>query len=804
MKKKIAVTALTTVGTMGLLSNAVNAEEIQYVDELPVIPEAKMLEEKKENVVPTEEDVNTAKTEYENAESDVKTQFDVVDKSKQDVVSAETELKNSQDDLEKLKTIDATPEAIESQKNLVKEDEKEVQKAEDELKEAEKEVELADKVVKEGQAVVDNDKKLVEDAKKLFEDSKKSVESAQKLVDGTLDKEIKAEADAAAKDLVSKTNYVTKAQENLESSKKFDQNLALEKTETENQIVKDKSNFAAAESDKNDKLAQLNYAKAQTSVAENNLNSLKAKYAATTTINLTDEYIQALKDHTNLNLSQEARKEAFDKLAAMNQKLVDMNKYVDDPEDSKVKFDTNNLPESFIQEMSLYAAKLINDIRAQLGTNPVDVSAGAIKYADMVSKEYANFTREQVDTEGHYTEGLKRVANTLGVPRGRENMSGYYYSIPQVSMSDAKKIIHDSVINFMFNGYEYNHANVLAGFLEKRLGEKEVFAVDFSSRKNITGTHFMHIVTNKITPESGFDISPIASPYKPAAEMLNDIKNAENVLAEKKNEQSAKQLAFDNSMKLFNDAINKLNESTMRLDSLNKVALKTPSAEKMLVDANNALDKAKTRDRLAKDALKSLALTKAERIEKLNKAKDELYENHKKLSKANNVLSENTAKLYELKAAYDSKAEKSLLAKTNLESKKDKLNKDKDMLYILENYDAVLAKAETRLTKAAEALVEANYNLSRDTVKLENFKTVLKEKEDVYKSKKLALDLHNEMKRLEQEALSKSQLEKNANKANINKSSVLPETGESAAILTGLMGLLSLIGGGFALHKKEQ
>ena len=58
--------------------------------------------------------------------------------------------------------------------------------------------------------------------------------------------------------------------------------------------------------------------------------------------------------------------------------------------DQNTKVDINNLDSAVEEELSLFAADLINQIRQQFGTDPVKVTKGAIKIAHEVARTSQN------------------------------------------------------------------------------------------------------------------------------------------------------------------------------------------------------------------------------------------------------------------------------------------------------------------------------------------------------------------------------------------------------------------------------
>lgn len=153
--------------------------------------------------------------------------------------------------------------------------------------------------------------------------------------------------------------------------------------------------------------------------------------------------------------------------------------------------DLNQLSEDTRTELSLFAAKLINQVRDAIGTPRVEVGPDAIAFADNIAKRYANdnYTYEQgladklsgKSSNGHYDKAISEEAGKVGLYEGGnyyENLSfgaveyvghstDYGKARPEnVSLAQIKEAIFTALINMLFddgNSY-YGHTASLAGF----------------------------------------------------------------------------------------------------------------------------------------------------------------------------------------------------------------------------------------------------------------------------------------------------------------------------------------------------
>ncbi len=190
-------------------------------------------------------------------------------------------------------------------------------------------------------------------------------------------------------------------------------------------------------------------------------------------IKLTDEYIKCLNaykanpnDLVNIN-----------KLKLMNQKLVDMNPYKAEVAlNDEIEYDINNLPYEVRVELSLMTADLINSIRKQMGTEPVMVTQSSVEFANEVAKEYRKDNWDWAASQKLPHDGMavKRAATPyrLLCPEDNEAILGSQWyedfsalniAYDKMSMKKMKESIYNSVIGFMFNGHEWDHAMSMAG-----------------------------------------------------------------------------------------------------------------------------------------------------------------------------------------------------------------------------------------------------------------------------------------------------------------------------------------------------
>ena len=396
-----------------------------------------------------------------------------------------------------------TQAAVNSQEKVVKEAEKSVKEASEVAKNAASTVtavkENVDKTTAENKAKTEA---ALNAANKKVETQTAAEKAAATKLNDTKAQKTAAEREAAEKEAAEKIARAeaseaqvkaTQAQKNVDGTGATVAEAALKKAQKQveaDQIVVDNKTTALrvaqeADSSRQANINQASAVKAQAQktveVAIENVRTADTEAQSTTnilkeaeakfktaqnaqrvhnTLTLSPEYFQALKVYrTAQNTADQIA--ALDVLKRINKNLREQNTYIEDPTDSKVKYDTNNLPEYIRREATLLAVDLINQVRRQAGTPQVVANKSAIDLAEAVGKEYLadNWTWRQVASKGHDAVGINRAARRFGLKPSTpaqeaagqqfyENMMTYTPTVPQLSLADAKKIcvrVYDGV-----------------------------------------------------------------------------------------------------------------------------------------------------------------------------------------------------------------------------------------------------------------------------------------------------------------------------------------------------------------------
>lgn len=320
---------------------------------------------------------------------------------------------------------------------------------------------------------------------------------------------------------------VDKAQQGVEKANQSDEErqkklaeATANKSKADDAVLTSKQAFDDASAKAEKTQSALETAKATLSAAKNTGAPVTSN--TKNTFYMTPEYIAALKQLADLNTPQSQISQIEATLTAVNDKAKSFNNYVADPNDSKTLIDTNNIPYDVRLEISQFTAELINQIRSQMGTGEVVVTPSALEFADKVAREYKNdnWSWDLMNRYHHDAWGINRVAREYGLvtTSSEQEQEGIQYyenayiwkaNTSQMSVADMKRDIYFSLVEFMYNGYEWVHAKSISGL--NTGSQKNYLGVDFSMENDITVSHFTMVSEDQVkyASKNNFDATPI-------------------------------------------------------------------------------------------------------------------------------------------------------------------------------------------------------------------------------------------------------------------------------------------------------
>lgn len=771
----VSTLALTAFGVSTTVSAsetevAVNEPATRVVAKDEVVPK-----------VPSQADVDKAKAESDKANQDVAKQKEVVASTGAKIDDTEKTIADTTKKVEEANSV--TPEKVAEAKA-------DADKKANELATAEKTVDDADKSVSATAEKVENQTKVVSNAEKTATATANKVADAQKKVDSLssttdvapLEKEVATLTEQVKAD----TQVVETAQSNFDNGKKAqtDKVQAIKDAQTgvssaEATLTQATTALANAKADQSNKDKAVTTAKSALDVAKQGVTETtttsetmyevpKATYSPA----LSDEYIQAIKALAN------GTGNVLDVMKAINKPYTDEKTgvsanslggynftgkyfykgkdiaYGSEDTDITEIVDFQHLTKEQATKLSLYAASIINDLRAKVGTAPLKVSESSVELAIQFN-HYANPFEKVTDgkTSPNYTKTLaeklamgKESANfnldALGIRA--ENIPDYAGKGTVTTMAQIKQVVYEGIVQTVMSATStsssedlYSGALSLLGFRDtdktnlgvglgfgySQLGVKYETSFTLSTTKEVTTT------TTKVdekaveTAQKAYDDAVKASEEAKTVvqSAQTDYTNAETALANARTHLSnvvGNKIDVPSLEKALADAQSKLENDSKALQTAKEsLALAKSNATdkaKALADAKSALETAKAEQSTADQ---SLATAKGE-LEVLTKAKEvaKLALDRAKLNLAN------SEEVFEkAKERYNSLVQ----ALTNREVVLEKLNNQ------LKDAEGKLGVLRAELETAKEELARLEGIAEAKARGYENFKQ-LKSDHDAY------------------------------------------------------------------------
>lgn len=731
-----AVISTLAISALGV-STGVSASETEVAVNEPATKVVTKDEVKPK--VPSQQDVDKAKAESDKANQDVAKQKEVVSITEANIANTEKTIADTTKKLEEAKSV--TPEKVAEAKA-------DAEKRANELATAEKTVADADKSVSATAEKVEDQTKVVSNAEKTATDAANKVADAQKKVDSLssttdvapLEKEVATLTNQVKDD----TQAVSTAQTNLDNGKKAQSNKeqAIKDAQTgvssaETKLSQATTTLANAKADQSNKDEAVTSAKADLDHAKEELANTDV---AVNTITLSKEYMSLLKEYLTTGkpeaLSQKLKEKGIKELQKAG--TVTLTKdgeiyrfdlpFNSTKKDQNTKVDINNLNSEVEEDLSLFAADLINQIRKQFGTEPVKVTKGAIKLAHEVAR-----TSKEIDY--HDVENLDRVGEENKVLLS-ELIGNDIHKLTTVA--EIKEAIYNDVYAMLYwdSHARWGHAKQLVRYQPEPI-MSSIQYVGVSTHYiegDVTKIHYLGTSDNVISDGSTFDKTVVSAPS-----------TAEKV-AKLKEKLSLAQSTYNNALKASEEAKSTVQSAqtdytnaetalaTARTNLSNVVGNKidVPALEKVLSDAKSKLAEDTKALQTAKE---SLALAKSNATDKakaLAEAKSALKTAKAEQSNANQSLETAKGELEVLTKVHDVAVLARKSAGADLARKREASKEASDTYEVLA---LSLTKRDEVLKALDKELTDANAKLGVLRAELKTAKEELARLEGIAEAK---------------------------------------------------------------------
>lgn len=844
-------TVLATITTVAVLNGG---QQVIHAEELPKADSQKTEVDQVQKEV-TQADVTASQAKVIVANTAVKEQETTVAAAKQEVVVAEKKASTAQTNLSQAEKVvaEATPENI----SKAEQTEKNTQTA---VENAEKAVTASQAAQTQAQLSVSNQEKITKQAQEAVKakqgkvsKAKEKVAEKQAILDGTGTKEIIEKAEQTQAKVNIDKAAVQKAQADLVEAKQVDQKRASDLANVDKEVLQAQITTGASKSDLDKKVAMASKTAEALEKATVDLTKANHKAEAINTITLSQDYITALREY-NQNFTKYSKAELkaqTDKLVAMGKALAKQNQFKANQDDSDLDtLDLNHLPAEVREEMSLFAADLLNQIRAAFGTAKVEVSRGA---TEAVNEHVSTSATNGV--KGHDRANLDRVLAKVGITSGTEESiglmggSGSARKQQKISQRELKRLIYNNILNLMFNAFEgvednenneFLHAGTLAGLSESGV-KKAYLGVGTSYKDDFWQVvNFLFVYDKALTQPNTFDAKALSNPFD-SKEVLVRQKAAQSAydLAKKADEQAKANKAKAETD--YQKAKAKLALVTVKRDSLKAESPLTPAAEATLTKAQATLKADEAENKAAQEAVKQLNADVKAKQAALSQAKAELAQKQMELKALEAILSTDETTLV---------AKQATLMKTKsfvkqriaeLVQAKENVVKAQAVVAQLKAAPAILKQAQMDYRSAKQVLFEKQAVLKQAEAKLTVLKVEQAEVTNQYqvlvKTYQAQLEAQRQAKLAEQKVaiekaggqaipvfdetgklVSYENMHKQATQSPVGSQStvqpvqvnystrfekVLPSTGEKGSILSAIGGLL-LVGLSFMGTKRKE
>lgn len=722
---KKGVSAVAVVGILGLTQQVVHAEDVQLKE--VEINDSELTQAKS---VITEEAVATSQAQADAANEAVKTQEQATSQAQEAVTTAEKVVDRKQSEVVEAERLvaEATPENVAKAETSVTETTNQVSQAENAVSASQTAQEMAQKAVIEQTKSVTEAQKTVEIKEVEVTQAEKKVAEKQAILDGT-GTEIIAKAEQTQAKVNADKEAVTKAQTNLVEAKQADQKRASELATAEKEVTQSQATVDTSKAELDQKVAVASKTAEVLEKATADLTKANQDVESINQIKLSQEYIVALREYAKkiATASPAEEKAMTGKLVALGKVLAKQNRFKANKNDGQEKLDLNNLSEESREEMSLFAADLLNQIHTAFGTSKIEVAKDAAKIVHShVSTSKTN------GVKGHDSTNLKKVLDQYGISSGTEEnigLNGGAGAGQFVTKSELKHLVYNTILNLMFNAFEnvednenneFLHASSLAGLFStdvktSYLGVGTSFKDDYWQVVNFL---FLH---DKGLSGSTFNQTVLSNPFD-SQELLKTQKEARSTYNAVKQDDDRAQADKSKAEAEHKKATNHLTDVTEQRDVIKAIGLKTPAAQTQLEQAQAILKADEAENKAAQEAVAQLNVDVKVKQAALAQAKTELSQQQseldvlkKNLSVEQNKLAAKKADLTEAQALVSQRENELVQAKQRLTAAQEKVRQLKDA-------PARLAQVKQNLLTAKQTLAEKKDLFEKEEAKLQVLK----------------------------------------------------------------------------------
>lgn len=426
------------------------------------------------------------------------------------------------------------------------------------------------------------------------------------------------------------------------------------------------------------------------------------------------------------------------KMQSIADKGFNDNHYVANRNDN-YNVDPTNLTKEQQEEVTEYAADLINQIRNMFGEPNVSANTHMIDFANTI----ANDQYKDGIKFGHDNQAISDTFdNDSSLTWEGENLAGWValpsFDSGKCTMNTVKEGVYNAINNFLFNDSDEKWGHAM-GTINTDGRENQGLGVAIDKFGNIhfdfgTGS----ISQYNIADSQAADLKKLEEQQ---SKLQSELNNANSVVEQDQNQVNQAQNAYNQAKSSADSANQALNNANTTLANAAKLLpeaqKKLANDEKDLANAQQDVKTAQTAYDQANDKLNSLK-------DKLAKDEAQLANDEKKLSNLENTMNDYKnapAKLEQAKKTLETAKKNLASAKQALANAKTTLNNDRNTLAqkqkALANANSQLARAEQAYNQASSATTEmgtTNVSHPMNTAELGSNYTLRKHNSNVVKA----------------------------------------------------------------------
>ena len=436
----------------------------------------------------------------------------------------------------------------------------------------------------------------------------------------------------------------------------------------------------------------------------------------------------------------------------------------------KTRYDVNNLPKEVRDDLTLFAADLISNLREQLGLTDVVVTKDSFEFAEKVAKEYIKGGWSWAMVEdyisrggyGHFAKGIHAVADAYGLNGSHptevemnKGIQGYENSVTRslpptgiLTKEEMKTTLFNSVAVLVSNERDYGH---LKGMLVFDEPNETVYSGGFaqSISNDAYTTHFITHITGSRAKGSTFNTTEIANPYTLARKGVS----TNTKLEAKKAEKSQAEQTLKTANQTVTEAETALQNANSNLKAQEAKLVDTEALKQALQSATTTHNQAVVALSNANALVATLSATKADKEAKLAELKATAKQAEKEFNQAKEETKAEKATLSSLQEKAEETTQAVSVAKEALNQAKAQVVSSKELVQDLKAAAKELETRKAELKDAEEALKEAKANQATAQEALEAKEKVAKDANKAYATAKASYEA--EQARLQAEELKK-------------------------------------------------